>query len=511
MAEKTVQKQKSAKKNYFYNLVYQFLLLIAPLITTPYISRVIGVSGVGQYSFTYSITSYFVLLASLGFGFYAQREIARHDSSKKNQSILFWEIMICKFLSMGLALCIDLALIFAGVYQEYTLLMKLLLINIVSTFFDVSFFFQGREEFGLLALVNSIAKILGVVCIFVFVKSENDLWLYAIFQSAIMALPYFVLFFFLPKRLEKVSLSELHFTRHLVPTLRLFVPTIAASIYTMLDRTLIGLMVTGEKTIIGEDGVEIVKKISDLENGYYEQAEKIVKMAMTVITSLGTVMIPRNSKEIASGHVDKFIENIYKSLRFAFFLGVPIFLGLLAVANNFCPWFFGEGYEKVPALMMIFSPIVLIIGLSNVLGLQCLIPEKQDGKFTIAITCGAIINLCLNLIFIPFYQSFGAAIASVIAESIVTATMFVFVRKQISFVKAIKTSWKYFVAGSVMFIAVFTTQHFLTPSLLYTCLLVLEGVAIYALMLLLLKDSAFLSIGKNILSRLKRKKQNKEN
>ncbi len=503
-----VLKGKSAKKNYIYNLLYQVFLFIVPLATTPYISRVIGPSGIGQYSFSYSITSYFVLFASLGFGYYAQREIARHSQDRHAQSVIFFEIMICKLISTLLSMGINLILIYTNVYNEYTLLMKLLLINIASTFFDITFFFQGREEFGLIAIINVLSKTIGIACIFIFVKNEDDLWLYTFFQSFVLIFSSLLLWAFLIKRIERVKLSELHFTRHIVPTLCLFIPTIATSVYTMLDKTLIGLMIEGNTTIAetAPDGTitTIIKKTSDIENGYYEQSEKVVKMAMAIITSLGTVMIPRNSKEVAQGHEEKLIENIYKALRFTFLLGMPLTLGLIATANSFSPWFFGTGFEKVPYLIMIFSPIVLIIGLSNVLGLQYLIPKKNDGKFTIAITSGAIINLCLNLILIRFYKSYGAAIASVIAEASVTAIMFIFVRKEISFLKMLKQCYKYIISGLIMFGVVFLTQYFLKldANPLFTMILVLEGACTYFLLLFILRDSAFIDGSKKIIGKL---------
>ena len=511
-----IVKGKSAKRNYVYNLLYQVFLFIVPLATTPYISRVIKASGIGQYSFSYSITSYFVLLASLGFGYYAQREIARHSDDKHAQSVIFFEIMICKLLSTALSIGINLILIYTNVYNEYTLLMKLLLINIASTFFDVTFFFQGKEEFGLIAIVNVLSKSLGIICIFLFVKNENDLWLYAFFQSFVLIFSGLALWAFLPKRIERVKFNELHFTRHIVPTLCLFIPTIATSIYTMLDKTLIGIMVEGETPVtnVTEDGtiITIIKKTSDIENGYYEQSEKVVKMAMAIITSLGTVMIPRNSKEVAQGHEDKLIENIYKALRFTLLLGVPLTLGLIATANNFSPWFFGEGFEKVPTLIMIFSPIVLIIGLSNVLGLQYLIPKKKDGKFTLAITTGAAVNLCLNLILIRFYNSYGAAIASVIAEASVTTIMFIFVRKEISFLTMLKQCWKYIVSGLLMFGIVYSTQYFLKLEAkpLFTIILILEGACSYFLLLLILRDSAFIDGCKKIIGKLTSRFKKKE-
>lgn len=495
--------KSNVKKNYLYNLIYQVFSLITPLITTPYVSRVLSGAGVGQYSFTYSLVSYFVLFGALGFGVYAQREIARIQDDKKEQSRIFWEIIIARCISVGITLLIYIGLILSGIYKDYTNLMWILSINVISTLFDITFLFQGNEKFGVIALRNIIIKIVGISLIFIFVKNERDVWIYSLCQSIILIFSNLSLWPSIPKLLCKVKFADLKIKRHFIPTLRLFIPTIAVSVYTMLDKTLIGLMIPGNITSTNEAGEEIVTKISDLENGYYEQSEKMVKMVLTIITSLGTVMIPRNSQEIASGNVDGFKKNIYGALRFVAFLGIPLMFGLAAVAKNFSPWFYGKGYEKVPYLIMIISPLIMIIGLSNVLGLQYLIPLKKDSKYTIAICSGAAINLCLNLILIPLLWSYGAAIATVAAEALVTTTMFVFARKDISFLKIIKDSWKYFVSGIAMFVILFLFFFEFGASILNSCFMVLFGTLIYFVSLFILKDKFFIDGFFKILNKLK--------
>ncbi|MCR5348589.1 MAG: flippase [Bacilli bacterium] len=502
-----MSKKKSVKLNYIFNLLYQIFLIAVPLITTPYISRVLGSSGVGQYSFTLSIASYFMLFAGLGFGYYAQREIARLQDDPEGKSKVFWEIVICKTVSTLLALGVYAILLFAGAYDSsYTTLLLILFMNVSSVIFDISFLYQGNEEFGLLTIKNVSVKLIGVLLIFIFVKRPDQVWVYALIQSVSLVLSNLAMWVGLFKRIKKVKPSELKVTRHIKPTLRLFIPTLAVSVYMVLDKTLIGFLVPGEVTTTLDDGTTVVARVADLENGYYEQSEKIVKMAMTIVTSLGTVMIPRNSKEIADGHMETFVLNVHKAIRFVFFLGTPIMLGMVAIAQNFAPWFFGAGFEKAPYLIMILSPLIMLIGLNNVVGLQYLIPLKEDTKFTICVCIGAGVNLTLNLCMIPFLYSYGAAIATIIAETVVTTMTFVFARKDMDFKSIAKTAWKYLLAGAIMFGATFVTQMFLPSSILNTFIIVGEGMVIYVGLLFLFRDDFLINLTQKALRKVFRKK-----
>lgn len=465
-------------KNYLYNLIYQLFLIVIPVFVTPYVARVLGDVQSGYYSFSYSIVSYFILLASLGFGYYAQREIAKYQNNKTKQSISFWEIVIVKTLTTILALILYLITVRAGIFgKQYTLLMLILSLDIIATAFDISFMFRGNENFKTIVIRNITIKISMIICIFIFVKSANDLWKYALIESAGLLLGNLVLWISLKDSITKIKLKELKPMRHLVPALILFLPSVAVSIYTSLDKTLIGVITH-----------------SGSENGNYEYAEKIVKMALTFVTSLGTVMIPRNSQMNAT-HGHKAIEhNILLSQHFVFLLGIPLAFGCAIIADNFIPWYLGPDYTKAAILMKILSPLIVIIGLSNVYGLQFLIPTNKDKKFTFAILCGACINFILNIILINLFQSYGAAIATIIAETIVTIIMKSYVDHYLDNRHVFRRAIKPLSAGVIMyFIGCFLSSE-LSPSVPHTIILVVTCAATYTILIAILKDRLFLRI-----------------
>lgn len=481
---------KSITKNYLYNLIYQILLIVIPIITTPYVSRVLGADGVGKYSFSNSIVSYFVIFASLGFIYYAQREIAKYQDNKKKQSEIFWEIITVRSVSVLTALIVYFTVIVLGVFkEEYTLLMIILSINILAVAFDISFLFAGNEDFSKTVLTNTVVRILNVISIFVFVKDRNDLWKYVLITVLTVLTANASLAVYAKNYLCKIEIKSLRPIRHIKPAVILFLPTIAISVYTYLDKTMIGV-ITG----------------SEFENGFYEQAEKIVKIVMTVVTSLGTVMIPRNANAFERKDIKAIRQNIYRSVRFVLFLGIPMMIGLIAVSDNIVPWFLGDGYYKSANIMKILSVLILAIGLSNVFGLQYLIPAGEDKKFTISVTCGAITNFLLNLVLIRLFKSYGAAIATIVAEIAVAVIMFCFIRKNISLREILKSSIKYLISGIIMFVPCFMLGRILEPSIINTFIIVFTGVVVYLICLILLRDEFFFEIANRLTSRLPIKK-----
>ena len=512
----TKTETKSVKKNYIYNVIFQIFSLIVPLITTPYISRILSAEGVGQYSFTSSLQNYFSLIAALGFGYYAQRQIAFHQNNKKEQSKVFWEIVIVRIVSVTFAVLLNLILCFTGVYHEYSQLMLWWTISIFSVAVDISFLFQGNEDFKKTVLRDMMIKLISVILIFVLVKRSDDVWLYVILTSGGSFLGRLSLWLYLPKYLIKVDSKELKPIRHLLPTIKLFIPTIATSIYTVLDKTLIGLLISDtyvvkETQIINgvETVIEVVKKYSDLENGYYEQSEKIVKMCLMVMTALGTVMIPRNSKLYAEGNQAKLKDNIYFATNYVWLFGLPMAFGLAAIAPNVIPWFLGPGYNKCITLMQLFTPLIIFIGFSNIFGLQYLIPTGRDKKFTIGIIAGSISNLVLNCILIPLFWSYGAVIASLIAEFLVTFTMYMLIRKELSLKKMLLQSIKPLIASVIMFLICYFISNKFAPSILNTFIIAIFGIAIYFLLLILLKEKLIYKVLDSITMRL-HKINNKE-
>lgn len=461
---------KSISKNYIYNVSYQLLTLITPFITTPYLSRVLGPHGIGIYSYTTSIVSYFILLSSLGIANYAQREIAYNQDNPQIQSRTFFEINLLRIILVSISLGVYYLTIIH--FPDDHLVYWIQALNIIAVLFDISWFFQGLEEFGKIVFRNFVIKVLSVVLIFVLIHNPDDLNKYIFLLGFMNILSGISIWFYLPRYLVKVPWKEIKIFRNFSIIIQLFLPQVAIQIYTVLDKTMIGA-ITG----------------SPLENGYYEQAEKVVKLSLTIVTSLGTVMMPRIAYSYAHGKIDAIKEDMMRSYRFVWFLTIPMFFGFIAVSSNFVPWFFGPGYEKVVPLMQILSGLVIAIGLSNVTGIQYLLPTNQQNKLTLSVVIGAITNFVLNLLLIPHLQSIGAAIASIIAECVVTGVQFYIVRNVFSIVNIIASMKKYFISGCIMFAAIFTLAFILPPSIIHTFIIIAIGLGCYLGLLSLLKDS----------------------
>lgn len=464
---------KSIKKNYIYNMFFEVLKIIVPLITTPYLSRVLGAEKIGVYSYTLSITTYFILFGSLGVAMYGQREIAYLQNKKYERTKTFFEILIMRFITLGISLLI---FYFAFVtHGEYSMYYKILILEIIANCIDISWFFQGLEEFKKTVIRNSLVKIISVICIFVFVKNQNDLIKYFFIYVLSTFLGNISLWMYLPKYVEKIDFKQLHIFRHLKPTIGLFIPQIAIQVYTVLDKTMIGSII--------DDKSEV---------GYYEQAQKIIKLLITVATSLGTVMVPRMANTFANGDHKKLKEYMKMSFQFVLILAFPLMFGAISVSNKFVPVFYGAGYDKVVYLIIAISPILVAIGLSNVVGTQYLLPTKKQKEFTISVTLGAIVNVILNFILIKIWKSIGASIATVIAECTVTGIQFYLVRKEFSIIEVIKIAKNYIIASIVMLIISLGVGRFINNNFISIIIQAFVGASSYFIILVALKDELLL-------------------
>ena len=476
--------KKSIKKNYIYNLTYQILLLLTPLITTPYLSRVLGADGVGTVSFAESIVSYFTLFATLGITTFGQREISYVQDNKAKRTQVFWETKLLQVITSS---CVLAVYVVFALFQGNRTLYLILSFNILAVLVDVVWLLQGMEEFGKIVFRNTIFKILSIAYIFIAVKTKEDVIKYVFGIAFFLFLSNASLWPYVSKYVSTPNWKEVKPFRNIKVVISLFIPTIAVQIYTVLDKTMIGLITQ-----------------SSFENGYYEQAIKISKIVMTVVTSLGTVMIPRIGYHFGRGETEKVNLFMYRGYRFVWFLGIPLCFGLLA--SNFVPWFFGDGYEKVVPLLGVLAFLILAIGINNVTGMQYLIPTKRQNLFTMTVLIGAGVNFVLNMILIHFFQSIGAAIASVAAETTIALVQLWLVRKEFSVKKVFLSCWHYLVAGGVMLAGLEALGRQLTPSIFHTVLMVICGAAAYFIILVIFRDSFFIDNVKNVLNKaLKRK------
>ena len=464
--------KKSISKNYIYNLSYQLLTLVTPFITTPYISRVLGPDGVGTYSYTTSIVAYFILLASLGIANYAQREIAYHQDDVHAQSRIFYEVMGIRAITVSISL-LSYYLIISHCDVEDKVIYWVQAINILVVLFDISWFFQGLEEFGKIVLRNFVIRILSIAGIFLLIHDVSDLLLYIGLMAVMNFLGAVSIWLYLPKYLVRVARYEINPFRNFVVIVQMFLPQIAIQIYTVFDKTMIGIL-TG----------------SAFENGYYEQAEKIVKMALMVVTSLGPVMLPRIAAAYAHNDTEAIYRYIMRSYRFVWMIGLPMMFAMIGLIDTAVPWFFGPGYEKVGLLVKVFSVLLLAIGISNVTGIQYLMAVNRQNALTVSVTAGALVNFALNLVLIPMFMSLGAAIASITAEICVTVVQFWFVRKVFSFVEALALCKKYFLCSVCMMAAIVCTDELLQYEIgvINTSILGAVGICVYVFLLWIMKD-----------------------
>lgn len=473
----------SIKKNYIYNLVYQTLLVIAPLITTPYVSRVLGANGVGTASFVESVASYFTLFAALGAITFGQREISYTRDDKYQRSIVFYNVFTFKLIVSLTVLLVYLLLCFTVFKSSIYFIFA---INILAVTFDITWFFQGLENFRLIATRNSFLRILSIIFIFTFVKSKEDINLYCLYLTFFTLFSNLSLIPNLIKELVPVDKSAIHPFKDVRTIISLFLPTIAIQIYTVLDKTMIGL---------------ITKEAA--ENGYYEQSIKISRFLLFIVTALSAVVIPRIGYYYNKNDNESLKKLIYKSYRFTMFLAIPMTLGLFAISDNIVPWFLGAGFDKAKVLIKILSFLLIAIGLSNVTGLQYMVPTKKQRLLTISLFIGALINFILNLILIRYFKSVGAAIASIMAETIITISQFYLVRTEISFVNVFRETFRYIISAMIMFVVVTIVSTSLVPSIINSLLMVICGGLIYIVSLAICRDKLLLEVFSTINNTIK--------
>ena len=461
--------KKSIAKNYIYNMIYQVLIIILPIVTIPYLSRVLGAENVGISSYTTSIAAYFVLFGTLGIGMYAQREIAYVQDSKKDKSRIFFEIIILRLITMIISM-VTFYFTFAS-NGEYEIYYKILLIQLAANIFDISWFFQGQEEFKKVVLRNVVVKVIGIISIFVFVKTQSDLWLYMLIVVLSEIIGNLTLWFYLPKYLQKVGVKELQVFKHLLPTVSFFIPQIAIQVYTILDKTMLG--------IITDNMTEV---------GIYEYSQKIVKLVLTLVTALGIVVAPRIANVFINGKKDEVSQHLRNSIKFVWFLGIPLMLGLMAISKCFVLWFFGDEFASMGNVIIFGAPIILAIGLNNVTGIQYLMQVKKQNVFTVTVIVGAVINFLLNLFLIRYYGATGAIISSVVAEIVIFILQVIYLRNKIDMSGWFKGSIKCWIAGISMLIVLVLINEKFIYGFYNTVLQVGVGVIIYLGVLLILKE-----------------------
>ncbi len=475
----------SVKKNYLYNLLYQMTSVLLPVLTIPYVSRVLSADGIGINTVTYANTQYFILLGSLGISIYATKKIATIREKKDKLKKTFWEIFSIQFTG-----CILAYMVFAltlGQSHKYGVFYMLQGFYILAAAVDISWYFLGIENFKNASLRSFFAKIISVILIFIFVKTRDDLWKYILINAGTMFVGQLIMWFYVGKDMLKVKeIGKLKIAMHIIPILALFVPQIATQVYTVLDKTMIDLFKGA------------------VEAGYYDQSQKIVRILLSVVTSLGIVMLPR----IANLFSKDDLNEVKKSLRKAFvvisFLSIPITFGLIGISDKFVPILFGNEFLSVIPLTKISPVLVIIIGLGNVFGTQYLLAIGKNKEYTASVCIGALVNFCFNLLLIPRFAAMGAVIATVSAELSIALIQFWFARVVFDFTW-IKETYKYWVSGILMLAIVRLIGNVTPISILFLVLQITIGSLVYFISLIILRDKFLFEAIENVIDRIRKR------
>ncbi|WP_304682752.1 flippase [Lactobacillus taiwanensis] len=455
-------------KNYLYNVVYQILLLLVPLITVPYISRVLGPELVGINSYTNSWMTFFMLVGQMGIALYGNREVAYHRENPIERSKIFWGIELLQVITITCALIAYLGavLLFSTTFKEYFLLQSFW---IIAAGVDVSWYFMGVENFQRIVFRNMLVKLASVALIFLVVKGNNDLGKYIALLGLSNLVGNLTLWPYLKDEIKWVPISTWHPFRHFYPALLLFVPTITTQVYLVVNRLMLGRMSTQSQL------------------GQFQYTDQIIKVILAVVTASGQVMLPHIANKFSKGDVKGIRDSLYNSFDFITAISIPMMFGIMAIAKQFAPWFLGKQFNDAGILMMIEAPVILFIGWSNVTGTQYLMPINRTKEYTVSVTVGAVINVIANLFLIALWGARGATLATDISEFAVAAVQLVYIRQTISRRKLFGQMWKYLLSGGIMFIITYRLAMIMNMTIPNLAIEVIIGAVIYIIGIFILR------------------------
>lgn len=433
-------KAQSVKKNFIFQIAYQVVILVIPLIIAPYLTRTLGSNALDDYEFTYSIAYYFVLVAMLGISRHGQRIIAARREDKQALGKAFWSLYLvhAAFSVVAILAFVVFTAVFGGDYKTIYFIQTLF---VASALFDVTWLFYGLENFKSVVIRNFIIKIVECVLIFCLVKTTSDLWVYTLIMASSLCLGQLVM---LPQAIgfvKPVKFGWVDVKEHFKPLFVLFIAVVASTLYTVFDKTLLGIMLPNENNV-----------------AYYEFSNKIISVPKTVISVICTVMFPRVCAAVARGDDKSVRKYVNYSLQFTCFLGLGAIFGLLGIANLFAVLYYGESFAVCGDVIIALSPNIFIIELGNIVRTQYMVPNKMDMHLSVSYIINAVFNLVLSIALIPVLGIYGAVIGTLAAEICGLIFQMILCRKFLPVKDVLITMIPYALFGAVMFGLIFVIR-----------------------------------------------------
>lgn len=450
----------SLKKNLAYNVAYQILVIILPLITAPYVSRVLGADGLGTYSYIFSIVTYFGLFGMLGIANHGNRSVALVRDNRQKVSEAFSNTYIIQLCTTVIALLLYFLFIYCWFSGDKTIA-YIESIIVLSYVLDITWFFFGLEQFAVTVTRNAIIKIATTVAIFIIVRSREDLWIYALIMSCGMLFSQIYLWLRIRKYADFCKPSWSQVKSNIKPVLMLFIPAIAYSIYKLLDKVMLGAMSSMSQV------------------GLFDNAEKIINIPSSLITAFGTVMMPRITVLLGTGdeHRISYLNKI--SVRYFTLLVVGAAFGLAGICNVLAPVYFGSEFVGSAPIIAGLGFSLIFVTWANVIRTQYLIPNKLDKPYVISSVIGALANLAVNIILIPKFAGIGAMIGTIIAEFTVFFVQLILVRRSFPMSQYLQPVLFLFPIGMIMFAVVYWIGAYMGNTIITLIIQILVGGFLY--------------------------------
>ncbi|WP_336834260.1 flippase [Sphingobacterium siyangense] len=479
---------KSIKSNFILNFLNTVSVVLFPMLTFPYASRILLADGMGLVNFQKSIVDYVGMFVCLGIPTYAVREIARVRDDNKERGKTTIEILLLNIILMILGyLAIILLAINLKALQNDVQLFAILSLSILLMTIGCEWFYKGVEDFKYITIRGLIVKVLSIFFLFFFVKTKDDILVYAIYNVfGVMGGNIFNIV-----RLKKyinfkdLDFSNINVIKHLKPSINSFVLTLFFAIYITLNTMMLGFLSNNESV------------------GYFTASTKITQIALAVVNSLGVVLLPRLSNLISSGRNEEFQEIAQKAFHFIVAISLPIVAGSMLLSPYIINIFCGPSYQPAIANLILISPVILIIGLSSFIGIQIFYPQGKERVVVICTIVGTVLNIVLNFFLIKKYAHNGAAISAVIGQLVILICLFIFGRNyhslRFSRPMLIYIMGTIFMSIIIYFFLGISTKYYLTVPLAIAI-----GGIVYSSVLIMFKDPLLSSISSVLLKIIKR-------
>ena len=480
------QRPSLVKSSIFY-LIYNIFNAVFPFITALYVTRILSSEVIGDVQYALNIATYFALFAFVGIPTYGMREIAKNKENPEELHRLFTELFLINTVTTTISVAAFVGLVFlvpSFNTADHLLIYLVVGIEIVLNYFNISWLFEGLERFGIIAVVNVVSKIVSLVFLILFVKSDGDNVVYAL-MSVIGISGYYAMLFCLFPKYTRFCFKGLHFKKHFKPILLLVVVNLAIEIYSLVDVTMIGAIMKDSKSYVA----------------YYKYAHQIQKTLLMVINTITLVLVPRLTKLYKDQQIDEYNDLLNKTLTIVVLLSIPMVIGVMFVSDNIVVWLYGDEYIASSIILKILSIAVVISPIGYLLGSRVCLVTDNEKYMPIAVGAGAVVNIGLNIWFINLWGTVGAAIASVVSEAVVLAVYLIFSHKlfnlKIDFKNYIKIAIALIVMTGYLFLI-----HFVVKNDIWKVVLeILGAMAIYFTLLLVIRETSVMAMFKKVFKR----------